>query len=113
VILNLLENAIDAMSPLDADATGGGRLTLSTRSTAVSAIVELEDTGPGIPEDLFDHVFTPFFTTKEAGSGLGLPVSRRIITDHGGRISLEPRAVGGTRFTIELPKFGVPNAPPA
>jgi signal transduction histidine kinase len=112
VILNLLENAIDAMSPVG-DSAGGGCLTLSTRSTDTSAIVEFEDTGPGIPEDLFDRVFTPFFTTKEAGSGLGLPVSRRIITDHGGRISLVPRAVGGTRFTIELPKFRAPNAPSA
>jgi two-component system sensor histidine kinase HydH len=104
VILNLLENAIDAMSPGDGEKDAGGRLTVSTHLGPEYAELELADTGPGIPHDLFDRVFTPFFTTKAAGSGLGLPVSRRIIADHGGRIRLQAADGGGTCFVIELPR---------
>jgi hypothetical protein len=103
VILNLLENAIDAMSTAEED-TAPKRLTVSTRLGAEHAELELADTGPGIPQDLFDRVFTPFFTTKATGSGLGLPVSRRIVADHGGRIRLATADGGGTRFIIELPR---------
>jgi len=70
----------------------------------------MSDTGPGIPEDLFDRVFTPFFTTKPNGSGLGLPVTRRIVTDHGGRITLLKDDFGHTRFRIELPGWRRPAA---
>jgi len=104
VMLNLLENAIEAMSPSEDGATGGGKLTLVTTTNDDTAMVELSDTGPGIAADLFDRVFTPFFTTKPTGSGLGLPVSRRIVTDHGGRISIETPSNGGTKFRIELPR---------
>ena len=109
VILNLLENAIDAMSPTDSDKPPGGRLTVATRMGPEYAEVELADTGPGIPHDLFDRVFTPFFTTKAAGSGLGLPVSRKIVADHGGRIRLETAEGGGTCFIIELPRTEILN----
>jgi len=109
VMLNLLENAIDAMSQADNEKSPGGRLTVSTRMGPEYAEVELADTGPGIPHDLFDRVFTPFFTTKATGSGLGLSVSRRIVADHGGRIRLEIGDGGGTCFIIELPRKEILN----
>ena len=102
VVLNLLDNAIEAMSAAG-EERGRRRLVLTTRQGVSSAVMELEDTGPGLPKDLFEQVFTPFFTTKVAGSGLGLPVTRRIVTDHGGKITLAEPDMGGTRFRIELP----------
>lgn len=102
VVLNLIENAIDALSAT-ADRPGGGTITLVVSRGTDGVKLEVSDTGPGIPEDLFDRVFTPFFTTKPDGSGLGLPVTRRIVTDHGGRISLSRNERGQTRFLIELP----------
>jgi len=104
VILNLLENAIEAMSPADAESPAGGTLTLTTKMTERFAVMECTDTGPGISPELADQVFAPFFTTKPTGSGLGLPVSRRIVSDHGGRITIETPSAGGTRFIIELPR---------
>jgi C4-dicarboxylate-specific signal transduction histidine kinase len=109
VMLNLLENAIEAMAWPENGEKKGGELTLTTRMTEERAIIELQDTGPGIAPDLFDRVFTPFFTTKPSGSGLGLAVSRRIISDHGGQIRVEAPEAGGTRFIIELPRFAVVN----
>jgi signal transduction histidine kinase len=110
VVLNLLENSIEAMSASEGNAGKGGRLRLNARSSGDTVILELEDTGPGIPEDLSDRVFTPFFTTKSAGSGLGLPVSRRIVHDHGGQILLSARGPRGARFRIELPRLKMPHA---
>lgn len=109
VMLNLLENAIEAMSWPENGEKGGGKLTLTTRMSEDRAMIELEDTGPGIAPDIFDRVFTPFFTTKPTGSGLGLPVSRRIISDHGGQIRVESPSGGGTRFIIELPRNAMLN----
>jgi signal transduction histidine kinase len=108
VVLNLLENAIDALSASPLRPTGGGVITLAVSPAQGSVTLEVSDTGPGIPDDLFDRVFTPFFTTKPEGSGLGLPVTRRIITDHGGRISLSKTELGHTRFLIELPGWHEP-----
>lgn len=104
VVLNLLENAIEAMSPNDGQTPSGGKVTLSTKMTDRFAVVECRDNGPGISPELIEQVFAPFFTTKPTGSGLGLTVSRRIISDHGGRITIDTPESGGTRFTIELPR---------
>jgi signal transduction histidine kinase len=95
---NLIVNALDAMS-------GEGTLTLRTRVDGDCALVEVADTGPGIPEELRRRVFEPFFTTKPVGqgTGLGLDVSWRIVVKrHGGdlRVTSVP---GDTRFQVLLP----------
>jgi signal transduction histidine kinase len=95
---NLIVNALDAMGP-------EGRLTLRTRSDGDCAVVEIGDTGPGIPEELRRRVFEPFFTTKPVGqgTGLGLDVSWRIVVKrHGGDLRVTSRP-GDTRFSVLLP----------
>ncbi|HXE14162.1 MAG TPA: ATP-binding protein [Bryobacteraceae bacterium] len=95
---NLIDNAIDAMD-------GQGLLTIRTRSGADSVIVEIIDTGKGIPENIQNRIFEPFFTTKPQGSGtgLGLDITYRVVVyRHGGHIRLRS-APGETAFEIELP----------
>jgi nitrogen fixation/metabolism regulation signal transduction histidine kinase len=102
VVLNLVENARDAIGTRD-----GGKVTLRTRVGEAGDRVMLivEDNGPGVPPELKDKVFAPYFTTKHAkgGTGLGLAIVHRIISDHGGRIMVSDAKGGGARFTIELP----------
>lgn len=102
VVLNLVENARDAIGARD-----GGRIAVETRLGEASDRVMLlvEDNGPGIPGDLKDKVFAPYFTTKhgKGGTGLGLAIVHRIVSDHGGRISVSDAPGGGARFAIELP----------
>jgi signal transduction histidine kinase len=95
-ILNLLLNAQQAMPD-------GGELMLITRRAGAWNVLEVVDTGVGIPASLRDKVFEPFQTTKPGGSGLGLPMVRRIVEAHGGRIAFESEPGKGTKFTIWLP----------
>ncbi len=105
VLLNLVENARDAINQ-KSDPTAG-RIVVSTRlgDTADRVMVVVEDNGPGVPPELKDKVFAPYFTTKHAkgGTGLGLAIVHRIVSDHGGRITITDNAGGGARFAIELP----------
>jgi signal transduction histidine kinase/ActR/RegA family two-component response regulator len=94
VLLNLTRNAIEAMH------ARGGRLTLRVRDTQTTVTVEVEDDGPGFSQDL--PIFDAFFTTKDQGTGLGLALVHRIVTDHGGTIRVESRP-GRTCFSISLP----------
>jgi len=102
VVLNLVENARDAIGQ-----RSEGHITVSTRLGEASDRVMLivEDNGPGIPLDLKDKVFAPYFTTKhtKGGTGLGLAIVHRIVSDHGGRIAVADTPGGGARFAIELP----------
>lgn len=105
VFLNLLKNSAQAMAH-GRDKTRRPRIVLRTKKEADMARVELQDNGPGMPENILRRVFEPFFTTKEdgEGTGLGLSVSSFIIThDHGG--SMEARSVPfeGATFIIRLP----------
>ncbi|HEX9705499.1 MAG TPA: PAS domain S-box protein [Gemmatimonadales bacterium] len=102
VFLNLLTNAEQAMEQLPRQAH---RLTVRTRRVAAIIRIEIEDTGPGIPNNLLERVFNPFFTTKPLGSGtgLGLSISLGIVREHEGRIWAESVTAGGARFVIELP----------
>jgi two-component system, NtrC family, sensor kinase len=95
VFLNLMLNAIDAMP-------SGGTLTVRTRAEA-AAIVEIEDTGIGIPDEIRPRLFEPFFTSKASGTGLGLAISAHIVTQHGGRIEVESRLANGSLFRVVLP----------
>ena len=102
VVLNLVENARDAIGH-----RGDGRITVSTRRGEAGdrALLVVEDNGPGVPGDLKDKVFAPYFTTKHAkgGTGLGLAIVHRIVSDHGGRIAVAEAPGGGARFAVELP----------
>ncbi len=97
VFLNLCKNGIEAMA-------GEGRLTITERVDEVQeyVIVDIHDTGPGIPSYLIDKIFDPFFTTKEEGTGLGLSVCQRIVHDMGGTVRVASKGFG-TTFTISLP----------
>jgi CheY-like chemotaxis protein len=106
VLLNLIINAEQAML----SAKGRGILVVRTwHDPAQEAVVlEINDDGPGIPDDLQPKIFDPFFTTKEVGqgTGLGLTVAYAIIQEHGGRIRLESRLGRGASFFVELPVGG-------
>ena len=96
-LLNLLLNARQAMP-------SGGRVTVSAeKSDNGSLSVAVEDTGCGIPDELQSRIFSPFFTTKANGTGLGLSVTRRIVEDHGGNLEMKSQVGKGTRFTLRLP----------
>ncbi len=114
VLFNLVQNALQALPE-------GGRVTVSTSAPPEDAsgfhltsrgaeFVELRvrDDGPGIPEEQREHVFVPFYTTKEKGTGLGLAISQRIIRSHGGNITLQGRPGEGTEFLIRLPAVPEP-----
>lgn len=102
-ILNLAINAIEAIDD-------GGNVTVSVRrneSTEAEdqeeAVIEIVDTGRGINQENLPKIFSPFFTTTQGGTGLGLPAVRRIVRIHGGRIEVESTVGAGSTFTIHLP----------
>jgi two-component system, NtrC family, sensor histidine kinase HydH len=96
--LNLFFNAIEAMNP-------GGKLTVRTETMAKlqSIRVSIGDTGVGIPGQNLGRVFDAFFTTKQQGTGLGLPITRRIVEEHKGTITVESEANKGSTFYVTLP----------
>ncbi|MDQ3949808.1 MAG: ATP-binding protein, partial [Gemmatimonadota bacterium] len=100
VCLNLVTNAIQAMAPM-----GGGRLRVVTRAEGQSVVLEMTDTGHGIPQGVRARIFEPFFTTKPEGEGpgLGLSVSYGIVTAHHGAIEVVETSASGTTFRITLP----------
>jgi len=99
VLLNLISNAADAL----AEIPGPRRLAVSSALSEGSLCLRVEDSGPGIPEDLRDKIFDPFFTTKGDGSGIGLSIARRIISNHGGRLDIGTSRWGGSKFIVHLP----------
>lgn len=103
-LLNLLRNAREAMPK-------GGEIVVGVSFGGDVVTITVDDTGPGVPEELRASIFDPFFTTKQRGTGLGLAVTRDIIEAHGGAISCEARSSGGTRFRITLPVGGAPARP--
>ena len=117
VFTNLLMNAFEALD-------GRGRISISATEELTeqvpwltaelseptrTIVVEVSDDGPGVPQHLSDRIFDPFFTTKPQGSGLGLPIVRKIVDAHDGRIDLSILPGTGTRFRVTLP---VSNRPP-
>jgi signal transduction histidine kinase len=98
VLHNLLRNAAEAL-----DATGTGRITVSTDADVDGAHISVTDNGPGISALQMEQLFTPFFTTKAGGMGLGLSICERLIDAAGGRIAVTTPPGGGACFTIHLP----------
>jgi PAS domain S-box-containing protein len=99
VMLNLITNAAEAMSGASGDKTI--EVTSAAHGTGVQ--VRVSDSGPGIPAGLRDKVLEPFYTTKKSGTGIGLSICHRIVTDHGGSMSIESSKWSGAEFVIELP----------
>lgn len=96
-LTNLIRNAREAMLK-------GGQLRIESKSTGSSQVnLVVEDTGPGIPEDVRQSIFDPFFTTKNRGTGLGLAVTKQLVEANRGTVVCEPASGQGTRFVIQLP----------
>lgn len=106
VFTNLVANAFEALG-------GKGRVSISAEPGVIvedpadtptpTLVVDIEDDGPGVPPELTDRIFNPFFTTKPQGSGLGLAIVRKIVDAHDGRIDVNSRPGAGTRFRVTLP----------
>jgi two-component system, NtrC family, nitrogen regulation sensor histidine kinase NtrY len=96
-VSNLVLNAMDAMP-------NGGTLTLRTRRDDGKVIIEIADTGSGLTREECDRIFTPYYTSKQHGTGLGLAIVQSVVSDHGGRISVQSEPGRGTTFVIELPE---------
>jgi len=101
VFINLLDNAAEVMAD-------GGEIHLSAAVEGdaegrTMVVVRIRDTGPGMPEDVRQRVFEPFYTTKEEGTGLGLCIAARIMARHGGRLVLESSTPQGTEFSVRMP----------
>ncbi|MFB3889143.1 MAG: ATP-binding protein [Candidatus Bathyarchaeia archaeon] len=96
VFINLLKNAFEAMPD-------GGTLTITSTETQGNAEIRLEDTGTGMTQETMSKVWTPLFTTKAKGMGFGLPICKRIVEAHGGRIHVQSTLGEGTAFTVVLP----------
>ena len=103
VVLNLLVNAVQAIESIG--RSEGNRITIEVRKTPSHHVLEISDTGAGIPEDSLANIFDPFYTTKPVGegTGLGLSISHGIVTGHGGQIEVESSSGAGTTFRIWLP----------
>jgi signal transduction histidine kinase len=93
LIINLVRNSVEALA-------GPGRVTVSTKIDAEGTRLVVEDTGPGIPPELREKIFEPFYTTKRTGSGLGLSICRSIVSDHGGTLAVASAAGGGATITV-------------
>lgn len=95
-VLNLLVNAQQAMPK-------GGEIEVSTEKNGTHAILRVRDTGDGIAPEHLDKIFHLYFSTKPGGTGLGLPMAKRIVEEHGGTVAVESRPGQGSLFTIRLP----------
>src|SRR5262249_41587197 len=107
VLINLVQNAAESIdrdgritlrAVRDRDSLGGASLSV--------AVIEVADTGKGIPSEVRNRLFDPFFTTKEGGTGLGLPIAARIVEKHGGELRYETEPDQGTTFKVLLPLAG-------
>ena len=97
-ILNLMLNGMQAM-----DGNGGGELILVLSSTPTHALIDVIDTGKGIAPDVQRKIFRAYFSMRKGGTGLGLAMSKRIIDEHGGTLSIHSEVGKGSDFTIALP----------
>src|SRR5262249_57373468 len=109
VFTNLLTNAFEALDGRGAIAIVAALGVMDAdfgrdpQAPIPAVVIDVSDNGPGITADLTDRIFNPFFTTKPQGSGLGLPIVRKIVDAHDGRIDVNSSSETGTRFRITLP----------
>jgi two-component system sporulation sensor kinase A len=96
VFANIIKNAVDAMP-------NGGKLTITATESDGNVEISFIDTGKGMTKEVMEKIWTPFFTTKSRGMGLGLPICKRLVEAHGGKISVESTLDKGTTFTITVP----------
>jgi two-component system nitrogen regulation sensor histidine kinase NtrY len=97
VLINLIDNAVAAMA-------GEGTIRIVARAAGDGRLrIEIADSGPGIPRDDRDKMFSPYFSTKKKGTGLGLAIVHKVISDHQGTIQVEENEPHGARFVIEIP----------
>ena len=106
VLINLLKNAMEALEGQD-----NGEISLTVKQPGTTTLIEVTDNGPGIPHDMLEDIFIPFFTTKNKGTGIGLSLSRQIVRMHGGELLVSSQPYSETRFTLSLPNAG--EFPPA
>jgi signal transduction histidine kinase len=95
-IVNIISNAIQSI-------TGSGSIYIRTYTEKKDAVLEIRDTGSGIPVEDRAFIFNPFYTTKSSGTGLGLAITHRIIQEHNGRIEVESEVDKGTVFRVFIP----------
>jgi PAS domain S-box-containing protein len=99
VILNLITNAAEAMKGIEFDK----KIEITSSMGNKRILVKISDSGPGVPSNLKGKIFDPFYTTKDGSTGIGLSLSHRVITDHGGSLSVGQSKWGGAEFIIEIP----------
>jgi signal transduction histidine kinase len=97
-LLNLMINGVQAMS------STGGELILGVSNDGEDAAIDVIDTGPGIPTDAVDKIFQAYYSTKKGGTGLGLPMAKRIVDEHGGSLTVKSEPGKGTDFSLRLPR---------
>jgi len=95
-IVNIISNAIQSI-------TGSGSIYIRTYVEKKDAVLEIKDTGNGIPAEILSYIFNPFYTTKASGTGLGLAITHKIIQEHNGRIEVESEVDKGTVFRVFMP----------
>lgn len=100
VIINMVKNAMDAIHFSNRPQ---GKIALTTEIAGSKVVIRIKDNGCGMTDECMDAIFSPFFTTKTSGTGLGLTISSKIIQEHGGDIRIESKLGEGTTFHIELP----------
>jgi two-component system nitrogen regulation sensor histidine kinase NtrY len=103
VIINLFDNAVAALQDLPFDRLKKIRIATHHNEQLQIAVVEIEDNGLGMMEEVKSRVFEPYFSTKIGGTGLGLAIAKRIINDHDGFIRVSSVPGEGTQFLIEIP----------
>lgn len=99
VIVHIIENAAQAIG----DGGKPGHIAVSTRAGGASLEIHIADNGPGVPEECRADIFEPLFSVRQAGIGLGLPIAKRIVEQHGGTIALDSPPGQGTSVTVTLP----------
>jgi signal transduction histidine kinase len=107
-LLNLMINGVQALSNSSrpgssAGSAAGGELIIALGTTPEDVVIDVIDTGPGIPRDAVDKIFQAYYSTKKGGTGLGLPMAKRIAVEHGGNLEVKSEPGKGSDFTLRLP----------